>query len=92
MPDISINHVHELPHQAAKAAAQAVADQMAEEYEVATEWQGDVLLFRRDGISGTLALRGKEALLEISLGLFLKAFAPMIEEKVSRKIRKVFGG
>ena len=90
MADISITHPHELTHQNAKAAAQKVADQMTSEYDMASEWNGNVLLFKRTGVSGSLTLAGQEATLEISLGFLFKAFAPAIEQKVGAKMTKVF--
>lgn len=90
MADISITQPHKLPPKKAKAAAQKVADQMAKEYEMASEWEGDVLSFKRSGVTGRLVLLEKTAQLEISLGFLLKMFAPTIEEKVSAKMKKVF--
>jgi putative polyhydroxyalkanoate system protein len=90
MADIRITQAHKLSHKKAKAAAQKVADQMAEEYEMSSEWDGDVLKFKRSGVSGKLVVSEKEAHLEISLGFLFKAFASTIEEKVAAKMKKVF--
>jgi putative polyhydroxyalkanoate system protein len=90
MADIRITQAHKLSHKKAKAAAQKVADQMAEEYDMVSQWDGDVLLFKRSGVSGSLTLSDAEAHLEIRLGLLLMAFAPTIKEKVSAKMKKVF--
>ncbi|NEX61170.1 polyhydroxyalkanoic acid system family protein [Noviherbaspirillum galbum] len=90
MADISIKQKHKLSQKKAKDAAQQVADQMAEEYEMTSDWDGDVLYFRRSGVSGSLTLGEQVAHLEISLGFLLKAFAPTIEEKVTSKMKKVF--
>ncbi|HEY0847887.1 MAG TPA: polyhydroxyalkanoic acid system family protein [Noviherbaspirillum sp.] len=90
MADISIRQAHRLSHSKAKAAAQKVADQMAKEYDMASEWKGDVLRFKRSGVSGSLKITETDATLEISLGILLKAFAPTIEQKVTAKMKKVF--
>lgn len=90
MADISITQAHKLTHKKAMAAAQKVADQMVEEYDMAAEWEGDILRFKRSGVSGKLTVSEKEAHLEISLGFLFKAFAPTIEEKVTAKMKKVF--
>jgi putative polyhydroxyalkanoate system protein len=90
MADISITHVHQLTHTNAKAAAQQVADQIAAEYDMASEWNGDVLLFQRAGVSGSLTVNDQHATLEITLGFLFKAFAPAIEQKVGAKMTKVF--
>ncbi|HSY29450.1 MAG TPA: polyhydroxyalkanoic acid system family protein, partial [Burkholderiaceae bacterium] len=47
MADISITQKHKLSHKKAKAAAQKVVDQLAEEYGVNAEWEGDTLNFKR---------------------------------------------
>ena len=91
MADIRITQAHKLPHKKAKAAAQKVADQIAEEYDMSAEWDGDVLKFKRSGVSGKLIVSDKEAHIEISLGFLFKAFASTIEEKVAAKMKKVFG-
>lgn len=91
MADISVTQVHKLPHDKARAAAQKVADQLADEYEMALEWVGDALHFKRSGVSGKLQLLETEATLEISLDFLFKAFAPTIEQKVVAKMEKIFG-
>jgi putative polyhydroxyalkanoate system protein len=90
--DISIHYSHQLSRQGARAAAQKVAEQLAAEYEVTTEWKDDVLCFERSGICGTLALHEKHAQLDIELGLLMKAFAPVISTRVEQKMKKVFAG
>ncbi|OWW19653.1 polyhydroxyalkanoic acid system family protein [Noviherbaspirillum denitrificans] len=90
MADISIIQSHTLTHTKAKDAAQKVADQMAAEYEMNAEWDGDVLKFARSGVSGRLIVSDKDAHVEISLGFFFKAFASTIEQKVAAKMKKVF--
>ncbi|MBV8665545.1 MAG: polyhydroxyalkanoic acid system family protein [Burkholderiaceae bacterium] len=92
MPDISISQKHKLPHKKAKAAAQKVADKLAEEYGISSEWDGDVLNFKRTGVSGRLEVSAHEAHLHISLGFMLKMFAATIEEQVHKNMKKVFTG
>ncbi len=91
MADISITQKHKLPHKNAKAAAQKVADKMAEEYDMQSEWEGDVLIFKRNGVSGTLAVFENEAQLDITLSFLFKAFTGRIEEEVGKNMCKMFG-
>lgn len=91
MADITIVQQHVLSMDDARAAAQKVADQMQADYEMAWEWQGDVLAFKRTGFSGTLALAEGQATLELSLGIMLRSFAKKIEEQVTKNMAKVFG-
>lgn len=90
MSDISIKQEHQLPLQEAKDAAQKVADKMAAEFDMTTQWDGDVLSFQRSGVAGTLALREKEAQIDITLDFLFKAFASTLEEKVARNMKKFF--
>jgi len=92
MADISIKQKHRLSHKNAKAAAQKVADQMAQEYDMSSAWDGDMLVFKRRGVSGTLSVHKTEAQLEIHLGFVLKIFSGKIEHEVSKNMKKVFGG
>ena len=92
MADITIIQDHSLPMAQAREAAQKVADQMVVEYEMVAEWNGDVLSFKRSGVSGTLALGENQAQLDIALSFMLKGFASKIEEKVSKNMQKVFSG
>ena len=90
MADITIIQDHTLSMQQARDAAQKVADQMVLEYEMVAEWTGDVLSFKRPGVSGTLAIGESQAQLEIALGFMLIGFASKIEEQVAKNMQKVF--
>lgn len=90
MPDISITQAHTMSLQQSKQAAQLVADQMVAEFDMSTAWQDDVLSFAREGLSGTLVLRDNAAQIDVTLGMLFKTFAPMIEEKLNRKMAKAF--
>lgn len=92
MADISITQKHKLSHKKAKAAAQKVANQLSEEYGVSAEWDGDVLNFKRSGVSGSLEVSAKQAQLDITLGFMFKAFSSTIEEHIHSNMKKVFGG
>jgi len=92
MSDISISQTHKLSQKKARAAAQKVADQLAAEYDLVSEWEGNVLSFKRSGVSGTLALHDKEARLDITLGFLFKAFAPRISAQIEQNMQKVFSG
>jgi len=90
MAEISITQQHSLSQDAARAAAQKVADKLAGEYGLNCKWNGDVLRFDRSGVEGTLALGERQAALRIKLGFLMSAFAPTIEQKVADSMRKVF--
>jgi putative polyhydroxyalkanoate system protein len=90
MADISITQQHELSADAARAAAEKVADKLAGEYGLQCRWDGDVLRFERSGVEGTLALGERQAALRIKLGMLMGAFRSTIETKVAESMRKTF--
>ncbi len=92
MADISITQKHKLTPKKAKAAAQKVVDELAEQYGITAEWEGNVLSFQRSGVSGALELGDHVAQIDITLGFLLKAFSSSIEEQVQKNMKKVFGG
>ena len=53
MADIDIIQPHTLTHEKAIAAAQKVADRLADEYGLACAWDGGVLRFERAGVDGS---------------------------------------
>ncbi len=87
---INIIQPHNLPPEAARAAAQQVADKLARELDLSCEWQGDVLRFARSGIDGTLTLADSQARMQIQLGFPYGMMASAIQSKVEEKMRKVF--
>lgn len=91
MADISIKREHGLSLQQSKQAAQQIADKMAGDFDMTTQWNGDVLSFKRSGVAGTLALRENEAQIDITLDFLFKAFASTLEEKIVRNMDRFFG-
>jgi putative polyhydroxyalkanoate system protein len=92
MAAIRINQPHALPLAQAREAAETMAQRMAKEFGVSYAWEGDALKFAQTGVSGALALADGEARFEMELAGMMSAFAPMIEEKLTRKMREIFGG
>lgn len=90
MPDISITKPHQLSQQDAKAAAQKIANKLAEKFSMAIAWDGDVLSFERPGVSGTLTVYSSEARIEVVLGDFFKFFAAKLEEQIAENMHVVF--
>jgi putative polyhydroxyalkanoate system protein len=91
MADIEITQPHSMSPDDARVAAQQVADKMAADFGMECQWDGPVLRFERSGVDGTLVVGERDARLEIRLGMMMKAFAPMVQEKLARKMQKVFG-
>ena len=92
MADINIVQEHHLAPEQARAAAQQVADKLAEQFELTCRWEGDVLRFERTGVNGALTLLPNQAQLTIDLGFPISMMASQIEAKVAEKMRTVFVG
>lgn len=91
MAEISIVHEHHLSAVQARDAAQKVADKIAGDYDLACQWEGDVLHFERSGVHGSLTLRGQQVEMFVKLGMLMSMFAPSIEAKISENLKAVFG-
>jgi len=92
MADINIVQDHQLSAEQARAAANQVADKLAAEFDLACQWDGDVLRFERSGVDGTLTLAQNQARMQLKLGFLYSAFSSAIESKIADKMRKVFAG
>lgn len=92
MAHITIVQEHSLTPKKAREAAQKVADKIADEYEMACRWDGDVLHFERSGVEGSLTLESRRAQMQIKLGFLFSAFAAKIESKIAENMQKVFRG
>jgi putative polyhydroxyalkanoate system protein len=90
MADINIVQEHHLAPEQARAAAQQVADKLAEQFELTCRWDGDVLRFERSGVNGALTLHPTQAQLQMALGFPISMMADMVKAKVAEKMRKVF--
>ncbi|HWS12380.1 MAG TPA: polyhydroxyalkanoic acid system family protein [Rhodocyclaceae bacterium] len=91
MSDILIRRTHALTPKKARLAAERIAAQLGEEFDLACEWDGDVLRFRRTGVSGELALHRRELEIRARLGFLLLALKPRIEQEIHRFCDENFG-
>lgn len=91
MAEIHIKRKHALGLKKAKAAAQKVADDLAEHFDMKSEWQGQELHFSRSGVQGILHIAKDSVEVNAKLGLLLSAFKPRIEEQMTKNFEKYFG-
>jgi putative polyhydroxyalkanoate system protein len=89
MADIELSREHQLTDAQARKVAQGVADDMAEEYGLTSEWDGDELHFSRPGVNGRLSLEPGVMSVEVSLGFLLRPFAGKIREHMSANFDKL---
>lgn len=91
MSDILIRRRHNLGAKAARQAAEKIADQLDEEFDLAYEWDDNVLVFKRSGVSGELIVEKKEVHIRVRLGFLLMAIRPRVEAEIHRYFDENFG-
>ena len=91
MSDIQIRRSHTMSAKAARQAAEKIASQLDEEFDLAYEWDDNVLLFKRSGVSGELVVEKKEVHIRVRLGFLLMAIRPRIEAEIHRFFDENFG-
>ena len=84
MSDIIIRRKHGKTHAAARAAAEHMASELKDEFDLDYAWEGEVMHFKRTGVSGQLALDNEDVVLSIRLGFFLAALKPSVEREVHK--------
>ncbi|HLT27998.1 MAG TPA: polyhydroxyalkanoic acid system family protein [Zeimonas sp.] len=91
MPAIHLERTHRLGLKKARAAAQRVADDMAQTFEMTSEWDGNALRFERSGVSGSLRVSRDRVVLDAQIGGLLTVFRGRIEERLNADFDRYFG-
>jgi putative polyhydroxyalkanoate system protein len=90
MSEIHLQRKHTLGLKKAKVAAQKVADELAESFDMESRWDGNALHFSRAGVTGCLTVTRDRVSLDARLGLLLAAFRPRIEERLQKDFDRYF--
>ena len=91
MADIHITRSHAMPLKKAREAADRFADQLAEKFDLESQWESDTLHFTRAGVNGTLTLARGSVEIRAKLGLLLSAFRSSFEAHIKDNLDRVFG-
>ncbi len=91
MPGIHLERSHRLGLKKARAAAQRVADDLAQSFEMSSEWNGNELHFSRAGVNGSLTVSRDRVVLDARLGGMLSLFRSRIEERLHDDFDRYFG-
>ncbi len=86
MSDIHYVRKHALPLAQAKKVAQQTADELAAEYDLVSEWEGNTLHFRRSGVEGSMQVTAQQITLDVKLGFLLRAFKGAFERHIERHL------
>jgi putative polyhydroxyalkanoate system protein len=89
MSDIEIVEPHSLPIAKAKALVQKVADGLAAEYDLNSEWHGNTFRFQRSGVDGQVSVTASEIKIDVALSFLLKPFKGTFVDHIDRNFNKV---
>jgi len=90
MPSISIAKVHALPHKKARDAAERVAGDLKQRFDLDYAWEGDHIVFERPGVSGRMHVGKDRVTLDVQLGFLLTPLKPAIEREIHAQLDKLF--
>lgn len=91
MPSIDIRRKHNRTMKDAKAAVDRLARQIADEFGVDVEWQGNTLAFSRSGVDGHIALSRGEVHVWVELGFLMGMMRSHIESEINRHLDEQIG-
>lgn len=86
MSDIKYTRKHSLPLAQAKKIVQKTADDLAQEYDLVSEWDGDTLHFHRAGVEGHMRVTDSHIDLNVKLGFLLRPFKAKFEQHIERHL------
>jgi putative polyhydroxyalkanoate system protein len=89
MSEIKLVKSHSLPIAKAKALVQKVADELAAEYGLSSEWHGNTLKFHRSGADGKLYVTDSEIRLDVTLGFLLTPLKGKIVGHIERSFDRL---
>ena len=91
MSHIVIHRDHALTLDQARAAAEALAGQLAERYDISYHWQENSLHFERSGVSGQIDLEPGVIRVNVRLGFLLVSLKSRLEQEIDRQLDEMLG-
>jgi putative polyhydroxyalkanoate system protein len=91
MSYIDMHAQHSLGREQAQAAADELATDLAQKFDIAYHWQDDRICFDRSGVNGTITVNEDEIRVEAKLGLVLMFLKGRIEEEIVSYLSDHFG-
>lgn len=80
-----------MPVKEAQQAADKLAGDLAQKFEIDYGWEGDHIHFERPGVNGKITVRENEIRISARLGLMLIFLKPVIEEEITQYLENHFG-
>lgn len=91
MPTISIQRRHNLDHKKATAAAQKIAKDLHQRFDLECTWDGDNVRFQRPGLSGEMRVGKNDVELDVKLSFLMTPLKGPIEAAIRNELDTLFG-
>lgn len=88
MARIIVERTHSLGRDAARRKAEQLAANLATDFGVRCQWQGDVLEVKRSGADGRIEVEENRVRVQLNLGVLLSAMGSNIQGQIERALDK----
>ncbi len=90
MSGIDIHAVHSMSRADAQNAADQLAQDLAEKFDIEYGWDEDTIYFERTGVNGSIKVDGNQIHILAELGFMLSFFKDKFESEIRRHLRDHF--
>jgi putative polyhydroxyalkanoate system protein len=90
MSHLIVQRSHPLTLDQARQAAETLAAQLADHYDIQYQWRDDALHFERSGVSGHIALEPGMVRISARLGFLLVPLKHRLEQEIHRYLDEMF--
>jgi len=90
MPAIDIHALHSMSRKDAQDAADHLARDLANKFDIEYGWDKDTIRFERSGVSGTIRVDGEQIHIVAQLGFMLSLFKDTLESEIRRQLQEHF--
>ena len=91
MPSINVHAHHDMSCEDAQEAADQLAQDLADKFDIEYGWDDDTIIFERTGDNGTIKLDGDQIHIVAELGFLLSMFKDRFESEIRRYLGDHFG-
>lgn len=90
MSNIDITAHHDMSLEKAQEAADALAQDLAEKFDIDYGWDGDFIHFERTGVDGSIQINEQHIHIQARLGLLLAFMKGRIENEIGGYLKSHF--
>ena len=88
MARITVERVHTLGKEGARAKAEKLAQKLQDQYGLQPSWSGDTLNLKRSGVKGTVQVAADLLRIDVELGLLMSAMSGTIKTEIEKALDK----